>query len=89
MFYGPERMEIRWRGEYREVVPPERLVFTISDDSDPDRYELVTVALRELGDGRTEMQFEQRGWMPPEAYERTEQGWGAFFDRLDERLARP
>jgi uncharacterized protein YndB with AHSA1/START domain len=89
MFYGPERMEIRWRGEYREVVPPERLVFTISDDSDPGRYELVTVALRELGDGRTEMQFEQRGWMPPEAYERTEQGWGAFFDRLDERLARP
>ena len=26
MFFGPERREIRWQGEYREVVEPERLV---------------------------------------------------------------
>ena len=31
MFAGPAREEIAWAGEYREVVPPERLVFTITD----------------------------------------------------------
>jgi uncharacterized protein YndB with AHSA1/START domain len=87
MFAGPERREIRWRGEYREVVEPERLVFAISDDSDPDRYELVRVELRPLEDGRTEMRFEQRGTMTRDAYEQAEQGWAAFFTRMDERLA--
>jgi uncharacterized protein YndB with AHSA1/START domain len=86
MFAGPERREIRWWGEYREVVEPERLVFAISDDSDPGRYELVRVELRALDDGRTEMRFEQRGTMTREAYEQAEQGWGAFFARMDERL---
>jgi uncharacterized protein YndB with AHSA1/START domain len=86
MYAGPERREIRWWGEYREVDAPERLVFTVSDRAD-DRYELVTVVLADLGDGRTEMRFEQRGWMRPEQYERTKQGWGGFFDRIAERLA--
>ena len=61
MFAGPERREIRWKGEYREVVEPERLVFTITDQPEDDAYELVTVVLTDLGDGRTEMRFEQRG----------------------------
>ena len=33
MFAGPERTEIPWKGVYREVVPPERLVLTISDQA--------------------------------------------------------
>jgi|SRR5215207_490419 len=78
--------EIRWKGEYREVDEPERLVFTLSDRPG-DRYELVTVVLADLGDGRTEMRFEQRGGMRPEEYERAKTGWGTFFDRIDERLA--
>jgi uncharacterized protein YndB with AHSA1/START domain len=88
MFSGPGRREIRWKGEYREVLEPERLVFTISDQPGDDRHELVTVVLTDLGDGRTEMRFEQRGQMTPEQYERTKEGWGSFFDRIDERLAR-
>ena len=40
MFSGPERFEIHWTGEYREVVAPERLVFTVSDQPDDDVYEL-------------------------------------------------
>jgi uncharacterized protein YndB with AHSA1/START domain len=87
MYAGADRREIRWWGDYREVVRPERLVFTISDQSDPDRYELVTVELRELDGGRTEMQFEQRGTMTRDRYEQAEQGWGTFFDRIDRRLA--
>ena len=87
MFAGPERREIRWTGEYREVAAPERLVFTVSDKPGDDRHELVTVVLTDLGDGRTEMRFEQRGHKRPDEYDYTEQGWGAFFARLDERLA--
>jgi uncharacterized protein YndB with AHSA1/START domain len=87
MLAGPERREIRWRGEYREVEPPGRLVFTVSDQPESDRFELVTVVLEDLGDGRTEMRFEQRGWMRPDQYEHAEHGWGAFFDVVAERLA--
>jgi uncharacterized protein YndB with AHSA1/START domain len=87
MFSGPTRRESRWEGEYTEVVPPERLVFTISDRPDEEMYELVTVVLTDLGDGRTEMLLEQRGHMTAEQYERAGQGWGAFLDRIDERLA--
>jgi hypothetical protein len=43
--------------------------------------------LTDLGDGRTEMHFEQRGHRRPDEYDHTKQGWGAFFARLDERLA--
>ena len=88
MFCGPGRREIRWTGEYREVAPPERLVFTVSDQPADDRYELVTVVLTDLGDGRTEMRFEQRGHKRPDEYEHTKQGWGTFFARLDQRLTR-
>jgi uncharacterized protein YndB with AHSA1/START domain len=86
MYAGPERREIHWKGVYRDVVEPERLVFTITDQPDDDRYELIVVVLRDLGDGRTEMRFEQHGARPPEEYELATSGWGTFFDRLAERL---
>ena len=73
-------------GEFREVDAPERLVFTVTDRSD-DKYEVVRVVLTDLGDARTEMLFEQRGHLGREQYERTERGWGGFFDRIAERLA--
>ena len=60
MLAEPGRREIHWKGEYREVVEPERLVFTISDQPG-DAYELITVELADLGDGRTEMRLQQRG----------------------------
>lgn len=86
MFAGPSRQEINWKGEYLEISEPERLVFTVSDQPD-ERYELVTVVLTDLGDGRTEMFFEQRGYMQPEEYDRARQGWSTFFDRIAARLA--
>jgi uncharacterized protein YndB with AHSA1/START domain len=87
MFFGPDRRESQWHGEYREVVPPERLVLTFSDEPDADRFELVTVVLTDLGDDRTEMHFQQRGDMRPEQYAAAGKGWGKFFDRMAERLA--
>ena len=87
MFAGPDRREIRWGGEYRDVDAPSRLVFTVSDDLGRDAYELVTVVLSALDDGRTEMRFSQRGHMTPEQYERAGQGWGTFFARMAAHLA--
>jgi uncharacterized protein YndB with AHSA1/START domain len=87
MFAGPGRREIQWKGEYREVVAPERLVLTISDQPGDDDGELLTVVLTDLGDGRTEMRFQQRGGMSPEEYERAGAGWTTFFDRMAARLA--
>jgi uncharacterized protein YndB with AHSA1/START domain len=87
MFAGPERREINWSGEFREVVAPERLVFTICDQPGEETYELIIVVLTDLGDGRTEMLFEQHGRMSPEEYEYAGQGWSKFFDRIEERIA--
>jgi uncharacterized protein YndB with AHSA1/START domain len=87
MFCGRERRMIRWAGEYRQAVPPERLVFTLTSQPGNELYELVTVQLSDLGDGRTEMRLEQRGQMRPDEYDFAKSGWGAFFARLDERLA--
>jgi uncharacterized protein YndB with AHSA1/START domain len=86
MLVGPERRKIAWKGEYLEVVEPERLVFTLTDQPENDAREIVTVVLADLGDGRTEMRFEQRGHMEPEQYERAGQGWSGFFDRVAVRL---
>jgi uncharacterized protein YndB with AHSA1/START domain len=89
MFFGPDRREIRWKGEYREVVEPERLVLTITDEpDDDDPSELVIVVLTDLGDGRTEMQFEQRGGgLSADGYKAAGAGWSKFFDRITARLA--
>jgi uncharacterized protein YndB with AHSA1/START domain len=87
MYAGPGGREIQWNGEYREVVEPERLVFTVCDRPASDVYELVTVVLTDLGEGRTEMRFEQRGRMTAQQYEEAGEGWAGFFDRVAERLA--
>jgi uncharacterized protein YndB with AHSA1/START domain len=87
MFAGPERREIQWEGEYREVVPPERLVLTFSDQPGDDLYELVSVVLTDLGDRRTEMLFQQRGRMSATQYKAAGSGWATFFDRMAARLA--
>ena len=81
--------KIHWKGEYREVDEPARLVLTFSDQPGDEAYELVTVDLVDLGNGRTEMRFAQRGQLPPEVYERAREGWSSFFDRVAERLSTP
>jgi uncharacterized protein YndB with AHSA1/START domain len=78
--------EIHWHGSYLEVTPPERLVMTITDRPE-ESEEVVTVDLVELDDGRTEMRMSQRGGgLSPAGYRRAREGWGGFFDRLQERL---
>ena len=86
MFAGPERVEIPWKGVYLEVAPPERLVFTLSDQPS-DEAEVVTVVLTEQG-GRTEMVFRQGGGHLDDAgYAGAKAGWQVFFDELSVALA--
>ena len=87
MYFGPGRRVIHWKGEYREVVEPERLVFTLSDQPGDDAYELVTVVLTDLGDGRTEMRFTPWSSMSPEQYRRAGDGWAWFLDPRAGHLA--
>jgi hypothetical protein len=47
MFAGLGRREIHWKGEYREVVAPKRLVFPLSDRPS-EVYELVVVVRSDL-----------------------------------------
>jgi uncharacterized protein YndB with AHSA1/START domain len=88
MYAGPRRREIQWEGEYLEVEPPERLVFTVTDQPGEDGFrDRITVVLIELEDGRTEMRMTQTGGgLPPEGYEAAKAGWGKFLDRMEARL---
>jgi hypothetical protein len=52
----------------------------------PRAWELIIVVLRDLGDGRTEMHFQQLGRMSAEQYKAAGSGWSTFFDRMAEHL---
>jgi uncharacterized protein YndB with AHSA1/START domain len=82
-------MDIPWRGQFLEVDPPARLVLTMEDaQGGTDDFETLTVELREL-DGKTEMHFSQLGGhLTEEQYHQTVEGYGTFFDAMDEVLGR-
>jgi uncharacterized protein YndB with AHSA1/START domain len=50
-----EGFEVGFHGEYRELVPGERLVTTEVFEGMPDGYAVNTVTLTDLGDGRTRL----------------------------------
>ncbi len=79
-----------WQGGvYREVVEPERLVFTFAwDQADRRRGHetLVTVTFAEQ-QGRTTMTFRQAAFESVEERDGHGDGWNSTFDRLGECLA--
>lgn len=75
-------------GVYREVSPPERLVFTWGSPGDPDEsVPVITVTLRELEPARTEMLFHLVGIAAAPGDEDVYDGWDSAFDVLAEHLA--
>ena len=87
MFFGAGRREIRWEGEYREVVAPERLVFTITDRPGEESSSSSPSSSASLTTAAPRVDFHQGRGMTPAAYERAGRGWTGFFDRLEARLA--
>lgn len=75
-------------GVYKEVVKPEKLVFTHAwdgPDGKPGPDTLVTVTFAEKG-GKTEMSFRQTGFDSVESRNGHSEGWNECFDLLDEFL---
>jgi uncharacterized protein YndB with AHSA1/START domain len=50
---GSEGFEVAFHGEYREIVPDERLVYTEIYEGAPEGEALITVLFAELGDRTT------------------------------------
>lgn len=80
-----------WQGgAYREVDPPERLVFTFQwgdrHEDGPAVETIVTVVLTELAAARTLMEFTQAGLKSAESATGHRSGWASTFDRLAEWL---
>jgi uncharacterized protein YndB with AHSA1/START domain len=81
--------ELWQSGVYREIVPPERLVFTYAwdqDDGSRGPETLVTITFAEHG-GRTTMIFRQALFDTAESRDGHQGGWTSSFERLDEYLA--
>jgi uncharacterized protein YndB with AHSA1/START domain len=89
MFHGPDRVEIPFQGTFREVVEPERVVMELSDRplEEAGAYEVLTAVFKDLGNGRTEMHFTQRGGnVSSDEYTRAMRGELIFFERLGGHL---
>lgn len=85
----PDGTELKLGGEYREIVEPERLVFThawYDEEGVPGPETLVTVLLEERGD-KTAMTFRQTGFASAGARDGHEGGWGESFDKLASLLS--
>jgi uncharacterized protein YndB with AHSA1/START domain len=74
-------------GVYREVVPPERLVFTFAWEEEGERglETVVTITLAEQG-GKTLMTFRQVPFQSAGELDGHRGGWTSTFDRLDDLL---
>jgi uncharacterized protein YndB with AHSA1/START domain len=81
-------MSLWLRGEFREVVPPERLVFTFAWEEEGERglENVVTITFADEG-GKTRMLFRQTPFQSDVELDGHGSGWGGSFDRLDEHLA--
>ncbi|MEE4378241.1 MAG: SRPBCC domain-containing protein [Candidatus Competibacteraceae bacterium] len=73
-------------GEYLELSPPEKLVFTHIWENDecgiPEVRTVCTVLLETMSDGKTKMIFTQTGLSSEESRDSHESGWSECFDKL-------
>ena len=75
-------------GEFREVDPPARLVYTFRwEEPDPDdRETVVTLSLRDLGES-TALALSQGSFATPPRLALHEAGWGDSLDKLEDLLS--
>lgn len=86
--HAPDGTEHWLEGVYREVVPPERLVFThswLDARMQPTIETLVTITFAERG-GKTELTLRQTGLASPASRDGHEAGWTSTFNRLQDYL---
>jgi uncharacterized protein YndB with AHSA1/START domain len=73
-------------GEYRDVVPDQKLVFTWAWRTTPERESLVTIALKPDGDG-TLLTLTHEQFFDEPARDRHRNGWTAALDKLERLFA--
>lgn len=83
--FNKEGEEMTVHGEYRELVPEKRIVFTWQWEDDEDWEERLSVVTIELSDrdGGTEVRL-THVQLPSEASrDRHDEGWNSVLDRLE------
>jgi uncharacterized protein YndB with AHSA1/START domain len=86
---SPDGLEYRASGVYREIVAPERLVFTYAWEHNPEQLRqetLVTLNFAER-DGKTELILRQALFETVTARDAHHGGWSSCLDRFAEYLA--
>ena len=71
-------------GVYREIVEPEKIVFTFAWDDEPET--LITVTIRPEGNG-SKLTFRHEPFATKEARDSHEGGWGECLDKLVAEMA--
>ncbi len=87
---SPEGVDHWLQGSYREILRPERLVFShawLDAAGKPTQETLVTVTSVERGK-KTEMTLRQSGFKSDEARDGHRMGWTSAFDVLSEYLGK-
>lgn len=85
----PQGGEYWMYGVYREIVAPERLVFSYAGSptpGEPEHETLVTVTFAEVG-GKTRMTFRQGAFPTRQSRDDHHGGWSECFDELIDYLA--
>jgi uncharacterized protein YndB with AHSA1/START domain len=87
---NPDGEEFGGGGEYREITPPTRLVFTwVWDRPDvAEGVQLVEIDLTEHRDGTTTVVMTNRGLTDERSRESHREGWEGSFDKLAELVSR-
>jgi uncharacterized protein YndB with AHSA1/START domain len=85
---SPDGEEFGGGGEYREITPPARLVFTWEWDRPDAEPQLVEVDFEDHGDGTTTVVLMNRGLRDDADRMAHVDGWEGSFDNLDRVLAR-
>ena len=77
-------------GIYKELTPPERIVFTHAwqDEAGHAEHEtVVTITLKDLGDGKTQLTFHQAFFLSDASRDGHGMGWTESLDNLETYLA--
>jgi uncharacterized protein YndB with AHSA1/START domain len=86
VFGGPDGKAHQCAGEYREVVPNRRLVFTWTwPNSTPERQSLVTITLRPVGAG-TELVLLHEQFFDAAVRDGHRRGWSGALEKLERFL---
>ena len=86
VFGGPDGKAHECAGEYKEVVPNRKLVFTWSwPNSTPERISVVTIIFKDVNDG-TQLVFRHEQLFDEKVRDDHKRGWTGTLDKLADYL---